>query len=62
MAVDSSNPETARIVSDGKGSATVSVAPVGVPPTESNRGIAHLSVNPFRTTLRIWAGLAPRQR
>jgi len=33
------------------GSATVSVAPVGVSPTESHGGIVHPGVNPFRTRL-----------
>ncbi len=55
MAVDGSNPKTARILSEEKGSATVSVAPVGVSPTESDGRIVHHWLNPFRTTLRISA-------
>jgi len=41
----------ARILNQRKGSATVSVAPVGVPPTESDRFIIHPLVNPFRKLL-----------
>jgi hypothetical protein len=61
MAEDSSNPETARILSDEKGSATVSVAPVGVPPTESNGRIAHPSVSAFRTTSLVGRDLRARR-
>src|SRR5260370_19932811 len=43
------------MLGEGKGSATVSVAPVGVSPTETNGCIVLPSVNPFRTKLRYWA-------
>src|SRR5260221_9183113 len=51
-------PLLSRIVTRRKGSATVSVAPVGVPPTESGCGTVHPSVNPFRTRLMFGALLA----
>jgi hypothetical protein len=37
------------------GTATVSVAPVGVSPTESGRRTVQPRANPFRTTRRFWA-------
>jgi len=53
----------ARILSEAKGGATVSVAPVGavpagrqVSPTESDCYIVHPWVSSFRTTLKFWAG------
>src|SRR5207245_9695089 len=48
-------PTVARILSQGKGSGPkafgLSVAPVGVPPTESDCRIAHPLVNRFRALL-----------
>src|SRR5712692_5309806 len=51
----------ARILSEGKGSATVSVAAVGVSPIESNCCIVHSCVNPFRRTRGSHASFVAKQ-
>jgi|SRR5713226_4871119 len=49
-----------RILNEGKGSATVSAASVGVPPTESNGHMLDPFVNRFRTSLIFWGSTMRR--